>query len=365
MASFHPNVRTGGAVHFLELERALRGLIDVEVTTLRPTQWIPGFSLLYNLIAIVMSLRIHPDLVYFRRDSYFIAPVFIGRMKNIPVVAEVNGIPDHEWKLLSTGSDYITRLTSALKMILDRATLRGCSMAITVSREIEAWLITCGGFMSNQVKVIHNGVDLDRFRPSPGIRPLRGGVEQTGIPVCSTETKPTIGFVGLNFPWHHLDELVAAAVLLADDAHPFNLVFIGPDLRRSLEPAILKAGLEDRTTFTGQIPHDQIPEMINRLDVAVALNSQGSPLKLYEYLGCGVPVLANKNLVRYCDIPLGPWLRLVDVTQIAEIADSILELSMDTERTWLAELRESMQEHSWSRVAEKVTEEISSLIVSC
>jgi glycosyltransferase involved in cell wall biosynthesis len=57
--------------------------------------------------------------------------------------------------------------------------------------------------------------------------------------------------------------------------------------------------LQDRVTFTGALAHDEVPSVVRQFDVALApypkLNHDFyfSPLKLFEYMACGIPVAAS------------------------------------------------------------------------
>ena len=71
----------------------------------------------------------------------------------------------------------------------------------------------------------------------------------------------------------------------------------GP-LRRQLAAGFLEKGLTPRVVFTGDLPHEEIPAVIRQFDVALAPYPQlnhafyFSPLKLFEYMACGVAVVA-------------------------------------------------------------------------
>jgi glycosyltransferase involved in cell wall biosynthesis len=74
----------------------------------------------------------------------------------------------------------------------------------------------------------------------------------------------------------------------------------GP-LKKDLENMVLKSHLRERFIFTGMVNYEDIPFFVNISDIGVApfvLNrnkSTGvSPLKIFEYMGCGKPVVTTK-----------------------------------------------------------------------
>jgi glycosyltransferase involved in cell wall biosynthesis len=71
-------------------------------------------------------------------------------------------------------------------------------------------------------------------------------------------------------------------------------------LRSSLVEKFESLKLTSRVIFTGALAHEEIPAVIRQFDVALAPypkldhNFYFSPLKLYEYMACGVAVAAAK-----------------------------------------------------------------------
>jgi glycosyltransferase involved in cell wall biosynthesis len=74
------------------------------------------------------------------------------------------------------------------------------------------------------------------------------------------------------------------------------LVGDGPE-RARLEQLATSRGV--RAVFTGTVSHDELPDYLAAMDVAVVLAAAGqpfhySPLKLAEYLAAGLPVIAPR-----------------------------------------------------------------------
>jgi glycosyltransferase involved in cell wall biosynthesis len=69
--------------------------------------------------------------------------------------------------------------------------------------------------------------------------------------------------------------------------------------KESLEKQAAEAGVADRIFFTGYVPHESIPAIMSRADVAIACleNTRSarakSPLKVVEYMAAGLPVVGT------------------------------------------------------------------------
>jgi glycosyltransferase involved in cell wall biosynthesis len=71
----------------------------------------------------------------------------------------------------------------------------------------------------------------------------------------------------------------------------------GP-LRSDLSQAFGARGLSGRVVFTGALAHEEVADVVRLFDIAVAPYDETvhpfyfSPLKVFEYMGCGAPVVA-------------------------------------------------------------------------
>ncbi len=166
-----------------------------------------------------------------------------------------------------------------------QAVFDAASAVVAVSEPVAAWARVRTAEPS-RVHVVPNGVDPQRITPAPP------------GPLADTFT---VGFVGTLKPWHGLEVLVDAVALLigADPTYRLLVVGDGPGAD-PLAERVEALGITSTTTLAGAVDPDDVPGYLHRMDVAVApypalAGFYFSPLKLYEYLAAGLPVVASRQ----------------------------------------------------------------------
>ncbi|MGH9270352.1 MAG: glycosyltransferase family 4 protein, partial [Ilumatobacteraceae bacterium] len=221
------------------------------------------------------------------------------------------------------------------------------SAVIAVSEPVADWVRAVGG-RADLVHVVANAVDVDRFRPACDAT--------VGGPTC------TIGFVGTLKAWHGLATLAEAFERLAacDASYRLLVVGDGPE-RAALEGRLDAAGLAARVEFAGAVDPADVPQLLRRIDIAVApypaTARYFSPLKLYEYLATGVPVVASLvgQAADVLDDGRTGLLSRPDDPQ--DLAAAILALRADP--SWAdaigrAGRRLAEQQHTWRAVVDRI-----------
>jgi len=143
------------------------------------------------------------------------------------------------------------------------------------------------------IVVIHNAVDLERFKPNAGWR------QEIRCALGIGDAQPVVGIVGQLTPrkgqmelieaFAHVSREVKDAVLLIAGAALFNR---DEEYAARLERAVASLAIADRVRFLG--PRDDIPKLMQGLDVLV-VNSHEEPfaLTVLEGLSSGTAVLAT------------------------------------------------------------------------
>ena len=132
--------------------------------------------------------------------------------------------------------------------------------------------------------LVENGVDLDRFR-----------AERSRPEDLPTGDRPIVGYHGAIAPWLDYELIAEVAAALAD--HEF--VFVGPVEDRAAGPAEALGRLSN-VHLVGERSPDNMPAYVQAFDVSIipfvvdGMTVGVSPLKMYESLATGTPVVATE-----------------------------------------------------------------------
>jgi glycosyltransferase involved in cell wall biosynthesis len=157
---------------------------------------------------------------------------------------------------------------------------------IAVSQALKDGMVRLGCRNEN-LAVIGNGVDPEKFKPQPQIamRQILGLPEHRRIVL-------SVGRLDANKGFHVLIE--AFARLKASERNAM-LVIIGEGPHRSrLESQIRDSGLQNDVRLIGTVPNEQLSSWYNAADVfCLASSLEGCPNVVLEAMACGRPVVAT------------------------------------------------------------------------
>ncbi|HSW45144.1 MAG TPA: glycosyltransferase [Phycisphaerae bacterium] len=215
--------------------------------------------------------RFKPDIIY----APFVASNGLSAVLawNGPIVTSARG---------GDVLDQIGRkgLRRKIREALVRFVCKRCAMVHSVSRELEDELIRLG-VPESKLFLIPVGVDTARFHPAPDMPRCPA----THI-LCSRKHEPIYDNI----------TLVEALARLKADGREFRCTFASEGvLLESLKQRVHELGLDDRTTYTGELPHDQVPELYRHADIYVSASlSDGTSSALLEALATGLfPIVSR------------------------------------------------------------------------
>ena len=111
---------------------------------------------------------------------------------------------------------------------------------------------------------------------------------------------PVVLYTGTFEAYQGLPLLLAAARLVHEQAPAARFVLVGgkPDQVAQVRAEAQAAGIGEVVFFTGERPADEIPSWLDAADVLVSPRSTGTntPLKIYQYLRSGKPIVATRLL---------------------------------------------------------------------
>ena len=198
----------------------------------------------------------------------------------------------HPTALSVWGSDvYDFPRQSALKGWLIRRNLR-CADALASTSQAMVMQVRALWPDAGDVAVTPFGVDTQLFAPAPAPAPA---------PACSTagRRRLTIGTVKTLDAKYGIDTLLLAFAALRrqrpDLTQDLLIVGDGPQ-RAALHALAARLGLGDAVQWAGAVPHAQVPQWLQRMDIYVAasrLDSESFGVAVVEAMACGVAVVVS------------------------------------------------------------------------
>lgn len=211
---------------------------------------------------------------------------------------------------------------------------------ICVSDPVRDWVIA--RTEGTRVFTVPNGVNVHRITPQP---------ESPGAPVVT--------FVGTLKPWHGVDVLLRARAHAHKD-WKLRIIGDGP-MRAELDDLARSLGID--VDFRGAVAPDAIPQHMAGTAIGVApypaMNTDSdqyfSPLKVYEYMAAGLPVVAS----RVGQLPeiMGESAYLVppsDPEALAEALDALVANPVERARVGSDNRRQAEREHSWTGTVDHI-----------
>jgi len=248
-------------------------------------------NLLYNLTLYETTLETlrarRIDLVYERYSLFSHSGIHLARELGAPHILEVNAPLAYEQEKMR-GLDM-----KELAREMERRIFRDTDRVIVVSRQLQEFVASCG-VPESRIHILPNAVDPQRFAvlEEHDENPIRAKYQLNG--------KRVVGFVGSLKPWHGTETLLEAFRSMHAETPNSHLLIVGDGPgREALEQFAQSDDLKGAVTFPGNVPYDDIPHYIAAMDITVAPyipneNFYYSPIKVFEYMMMGKPVVAGK-----------------------------------------------------------------------
>jgi glycosyltransferase involved in cell wall biosynthesis len=296
-------------------------------------------ALIWGYYAASVARQYRTDL-YYTRDTTI--AYWLVRM-GLPTVYEAHVVPNRVQKWL-------------LRRIARSPALR---FVVALAFVIKDWFLRAG-FSAEKVIVLPHGVDLNLFEDLPNKDDCR---RRFGLDL----SRPTIGYIGrfralgmekgipeLVKAMRHLTPVDGNEPLLLCVGGPIEVVPTYLDLARRI-------GIPEHwLKFVDRVPNTEVPWWIRSCDLVILpltadfmVHAGAMPLKLFEYMAAGVPILATdlpsiREVLRHGE---NAW--LVPPSNPKALAEGIRHLleNPDLAERLAQQARKDVRQYTWKRRA--------------
>ena len=292
--------------------------------------------------------QINPDVLHAHSPSLnAIAALRAGKKHGIPVVYEVRAF----WE--DAAVDHGTASQNGLRYRLTRAlethALKNADAVTTICEGLRRDIVA-RGIDADKVTVIPNAVDIDKFAV--------GGVADLELKrKLGLQDMRLIGFIGSFYAYEGLDVLLRAVPAMLARLPDLRVLLVGGGPQdQQLRQLAKDLGIEDKVVFTGRVPHEQVQQYYDLLDVLVyprmsmRLTDLVTPLKPLEAMAQG-RVLAASDVGGHLELiedgKTGVLFKADDPQSLADKVGALLAAQQDwpalrangrhfveTERNW-------------------------------
>jgi glycosyltransferase involved in cell wall biosynthesis len=243
-------------------------------------------------------------------------------------------------------------------LAIGKQVIKEVDKIIVVSNATRNYVLSLGAD-PEKIEVLHNGVDLNRFKP---LTEVKGKMrKKLGISKDASVVLTVRRLVYKN----GIDTLLESAEI-AVKKNPklfFVVVGKGPDFEEVKEK-IVQLGMRRNFRLTGFVSDGDLPFYYNVADLFVlpSKSGEGLPLVALEAMACGLPIIAT-NVGGTSEVMSEDYGKLVPPNSPESLAEAILEFSRKDVSALKKDLRTMMeQRYSWDKNVEKLDEIYEELI---
>jgi len=240
---------------------------------------------------------------------------------------------------------------------IEKKTLREADRVITINRALMDYAVEMGTDPEKS-SVLGAGIDLDRFNSDIDGSEIRAEYEIEPDDIV-------LFFMGWMYEFSGLREVALGLAQMKDEYPNVKLMIVGEgDLYDEIDRLREKWDCADRIILTGQQLYEKIPAFISASDMCLlpaynnAVMQDIVPIKVYEYMACGKPVISTSLPGIMKEFGEGNGIFYVDGP--AEVIEKAVELVDEgLIGVYGAKARRIVEKYSW----ESMTDEFENLII--
>ena len=244
-------------------------------------------DLALSLTAVRRMLAGGYDAVHSHEEGGFIGVILAGIM-GVPHLYDMHSSLPQQ---LSNFAFSRSKLLKATFAWMERVVIRRSRVVIVICPHLEETVRSIDPVVPTVL--IENA-------PGSGDTPVEGSGRSIRATLGLAPSTPLVLYTGTFEAYQGLDLLFASAAQVRTRRPDVRFVLAGgrPDQVDAARREAERAGAADVVIFAGQRPADEIPAYLDAADVLVSPRSTGTntPLKIYQYLRSGRPIVATRLL---------------------------------------------------------------------
>lgn len=297
-------------------------------------------DLLLMLRAVPLALEFRPQIIHAHLHEGAFIGYFLKKLTGAPLIMDYQGslsgeCIDHGFFLASSlAAKVFRRVERMINGFADRI--------ITSSSAGAAELITNWGVPPGLVIPVIDAVDTDIFRAYP----KQEGRRCLGLQL----DMPVVGYLGVLSRYQGTDLLLDCIALLKSEGIRAHFLIMGFPCER-YKAAAKALDILDMITFTGKIDYADAPLYLSAADIAVSpkLSPTEANGKLFNYMACGLPVIAFDTPVNHEALgTAGIYARCGDFRDLAGKIKALLSDHEERVSKSLQIREKAVREHSWA-----------------
>jgi glycosyltransferase involved in cell wall biosynthesis len=277
--------------------------------------------------------RIKPDIIIAETSKVGLIASIVAKKHGVPCITDMHGLSFAE----AIGS---RRKNWQKTMYTDIEALHNSDCVIVVSKKMRDYIVEKWKIPKVKIIVAPNGSDLQEFHASYAL-PLR------------------IIYAGGFSYWEKIQDFIKIAKYANPEKFKFYLAGDGP-LREEILETIKKENIA--ITYFGSIPKRKIFSILSKMQIGIAPSTHdltrqvASPVKIYDYLAAGLPVITPKigdwgNMI--ADKNCGIALEVDSLQEYLNALNTLMNKESWNEKSFNA-IKVIADEHSWTKSLESL-----------
>lgn len=289
---------------------------NIRVHVIPEANYFPIFSLSGKMLNMIPNFlkRGHSIIKIFKKENYNVIFVrdnpfdgliaaYIKRKYHISFIFELSNPLEQEWEclnMLPKNMKWILLYCAAnFKRLTSSYLLHEADLILPTTKWFKESLIE-KGIPETKIMAYPNGVSIRAYQDKSRLD-IRGKY-------CLIDSKIII-YVGTLGKARKLEILIQAFSIVKKAKNNVMLLIVGQgDDENNLKKMAKELKIDRYVIFVGQVSQSIVPDFIDEADIGISpvpplsFYKMSSPIKMFEYMGMGKPVIANEEIPEHKEV---------------------------------------------------------------